>query len=154
MSPTKLTTLKRRHVDEMMMPFVGLRFQAPKVGWIRTIRTALGMTMPQLGNRLGRTTKQAVEQLEKNEVNGSLTLAKLRSAAEALDCEVIIAFRPKAGSIENAVKQQAMRKAREMHSTVLHTMALEAQSEGLEAAPELLPEAQWWLTQNAARLWD
>jgi hypothetical protein len=47
-----------------------------------------------------------------------------------------------------------MRKARDMHEGVLHTMALEAQSEGLEADPELLPEAQWWLAQDAARLWD
>ena len=111
------------------------------------------MTLEQLGARMGNS-KQAVDQLEKSEVNGSITLAKLRSAADAMDCDVIIALRPRAGSIDNAVRQQALRKARQLHSSVLHTMTLEAQSEGLENNPDLSAETDWWMTQNSARLWD
>ena len=155
MSTTRLTSLKRRQIDDLIRPLAELpQVPTPRVGWIRSVRTALGMTMEQLGKRLGRTSKQAIEQLEKSEANGSLSLHNLRSAADALDCEVIIAFRPKHGSIETTVRHLAMRKAREMDSQVRHTMALEAQADGLDEHPDLHAEAQWWLNQNAARLWD
>jgi predicted DNA-binding mobile mystery protein A len=149
-----LNRLKRQQVDELVVPYAAVPVRYPKAGWIRTLRTALGMTMKQLGRRLNGTTKQAVAQLEKNEVSGALTLAKLRAAADAMDCDVIIALRPRAGSIEKAVRQQAMRKVESIHSGVVHTMALEAQTEGLDDARDIAPEIQWWLTQNSARLWD
>jgi predicted DNA-binding mobile mystery protein A len=137
----------------MIGPLNGLTVSTPKRGWIQTVRTALGMTLDQLGQRMG-ATKQAAKKLETNEVTGALSLEKLRSAADALDCDLIIAFRPRAGSIENAVRQQATRKARAIESSVRHTMALEAQTEGIEEDADLTSEVQWWLSQNAARLWD
>lgn len=153
MAKGTLKQLKRRQVDEILAPFTGLPAHSPKRGWIRTIRTALGMTLDQLGNRLG-SSKQAVEQLEKNEVSGALSLEKLRSAADALDCDLVIALRPRAGSIEAAVRNQAIKKARAMHSGVRHTMALEAQTEGIEEDPDLLSDVYWWMAEKSARLWD
>ena len=154
MAKANLGKLKRKQVDELLAPYVDVPIRYPKPGWLRTLRVALGMTMSQLGARLGGTSKQAVEQFEKNEVDGSITLTKLRSVAEALDCELLIVVRPRAGSVENAVTQQATRKARGINADVLHTMALEAQTDGIEDNPDLSSEIHWWLTQNSARLWD
>jgi predicted DNA-binding mobile mystery protein A len=154
MEKADFARLKRKQIDDMLSPLAGLQIRYPKSGWLKSVRTALGMTLEQLGTRLNNTSKQAAAQLEKNELDGSITLAKLRAAAEALECELIVALRPKAGSTENALRQQAVRKARNIHSDVVHTMALEAQTEGIDQDADLSSEVQWWLAQNSARLWD
>jgi len=148
-----LTSLQRKQVDELLKPFANLPSQAPRTGWIRTVRTALGMTLEQMGTRLERS-RQAVSQLEKGEVSGTITVGSLRSAANALDCDLVIGLRPRSGSLENAVKKQAAMKAHNDESAVLHTMALENQTEGLEKRPDVSSDIEWWLTENSARLWD
>jgi len=148
-----LTSLHRKQIDKLLKPFGNLAGHAPESGWIRTVRTALGMTLEQMGTRLGQS-KQAVNQLEKGEVSGTITVASLRSAADALDCDLVIGLRPRSGSLENVVKKQAAMKARSDQSAVLNTMALENQTEGLERQPDLSSDVEWWLTENSARLWD
>lgn len=145
--------LRRKQIDERLRPYSGLPVSGPQGGWLKSVRTALGMSLEQLGKRIGRT-RQAVEQLERSESNGSITLAKLRSVAAAMGCDVIIGLRPRSGSLENAVRQQALRKARGLQASVFHTMELEAQSEGVEMKPDEAGDVQWWITDNAKRLWD
>jgi predicted DNA-binding mobile mystery protein A len=148
-----LNKLKRKQIDELIRPYAAVPLHRPKGGWLRTVRTALGMTMEQVGARMGRP-KQGVKQLEQSEAKDSITMANLRAAADAMDCDLIVALRPRAGSIEEAIRRQALRKAQGVHSNVLHTMALEAQTEGLDENPDLSADVEWWLAQNPRRLWD
>lgn len=150
-SPSFLA-LQRKQLDARLRPGkAGPPTDPLEKGWIRTIRTALGMTAVQLGRRLG-TSPQAVSDLERSEVADTITLASLRKAAVALDCDLVVAMIPKT-SLENAVQRQAQQKAALETNRVVHTMRLEAQDEGVERSidPE---QVKRWLTTRIGRLWD
>ena len=66
----------------------------PPSGWIKAVREALGMTSAYLAKRLGITLSTATR-LELSEAEDRITLATLRRAAEALDCELHYALVPR-----------------------------------------------------------
>jgi predicted DNA-binding mobile mystery protein A len=92
---------------------------------MRAIREALGMTAPQLARRLG-TTRQAIGDLERREVLGTVTLGALRRAADALDCDVVYALVPRT-DLRAMRTRQARRQAERQLGSVAHSMRLEAQ---------------------------
>jgi len=59
----------------------------PPSGWIKAVREGLGMAATHLATRLGVTTS-TVTRLETSEADDTISLATLRRAAEALDCEL------------------------------------------------------------------
>ena len=97
----------------------------PKQGWLRSLRTSLGMTQNVLSKRLD-ITSAGVGKLEKSEANGTITLNSLRRAAEALDCELKYALVPRVPLTEMKQKQ-ALKKAQEQMLSTIHSMKLEAQ---------------------------
>lgn len=131
---------------------VGSRRTEMPDGWIRTVRTALGMSASQLAKRLG-VTQQAVANTERNERKGTVSLSTLAKVAEALDCELVVEFRPKT-SLEETVRRQATNKATAERSRVVHTMRLEAQEEGVENVLDTDAAVREWMTTRIARLWD
>ncbi len=142
--------LLRRQLDERLR---GLpRTPPPAGGWIRTIRTALGMTMAQLGRRLGVSTT-GIAELERREDRGAITLSKLRDAANALECDVLIAFVPRVPLTE-MVRQRAIAKAQEEQDRLLHTMTLENQHEGVARSADPDRSVDHWLAKRASLLWD
>jgi predicted DNA-binding mobile mystery protein A len=116
------------------------------------MREALGMTMLQLGRRL-RISPQSVHDLEAREQSETLSIATLRQAAEALNCDLKYVFVPRS-SLESTVREQAALKAREERSRLIHTMRLEAQDEGVEQVLNEQRAIEHWLTKRARRLWD
>jgi predicted DNA-binding mobile mystery protein A len=104
------------------------QLRPPPKGWIRAIRDAIGMTGPQLAKRLG-VRPQTVGDLEKAEANGTITLQRLRRAAEALECTLVYAIVPQT-SLEAAVQKRAREIALRDLKRVNHTMKLEAQQTG------------------------
>lgn len=105
-----------------MFPNHGL----PKEGWLRTVRTALGMSGTQLAKKLG-VTKARVSKAEQDEPHGSVTLKTMQTMAEAMDCKFVYAIVPKQ-NVENVIKERAIEKARTRVKTASTHMALEAQS--------------------------
>lgn len=143
-------TLRRRQLDARLG---AAAFPAPpRDGWIKSIRTALGMSASQLGRRL-RISQQGALDLERREREESITVAKLRQVASALGCELHFALVPKP-SLEETVQQQAVVKARDERDRIAHTMRLEAQEEGVEGALAAGADAASWTTTRIARLWD
>jgi predicted DNA-binding mobile mystery protein A len=127
----------RRELDRRLtkagLHAVGAR---PHRGWIRAIRTALGMSQEALGFRLG-VTGAAVGQLEHAELAGGITIAKLGEVARALDCKLVYALIPNT-SLEDTLQREARRVAAERLGYVASTMALEDQSVGSEREAEQL----------------
>lgn len=100
----------------------------PRFGWIKTIRTALSMSVDQLANRLN-VTRGRISQLENAEVEGAVTLRSLREAANALGCDLVYAIVPKDGhSLEKIIEKRAEEIANERVTRVAHSMSLEDQS--------------------------
>lgn len=65
---------KRLQIDQPDQKIAGhLSFPDPPTkGWIHAIRTAMNMSLRQLGSRLGITT-QSAQEIEAREANGSIT---------------------------------------------------------------------------------
>ena len=125
----------------------------PRGGWLKAVRTALGVSTRQLAARLG-ATHSAIVQAEKSEAGGSISLAQLRRRAEALDCELHYVLIPRTPLAER-VDAQADRKARERVATISHTMTLEAQDTGNEFQRQQIAAAKDELLRGRrSRLWD
>ena len=104
---------------------------APRSGWIRAIRDALGMSMGELATQMG-VSKGRIGQIERGERDRSLTLATLDRAAAALGCRVeyvLVPDRP----LDDLVHERARAKAAAEVGAVVHTMTLEDQR----------PDAAW-----------
>lgn len=98
---------------------------APRSGWIRAIRDALGMSTNELAKRVG-LSKGRIGQIERAEQDRSLTLGTLERVAAALDCRVEYLLVPN-WPLDDMVWEQARAKAAAEIAAVDHTMALENQ---------------------------
>jgi len=122
----------------------------PHVGWVKAVRNALGMSQAALAHRLA-VTPAAVGQLERAEVAGGVTLAKLSAVAGALECTLVYALVPNT-TLEDTVQRQAHRVAREQLGYVGTTMALEDQAVSDEDRDAYLEDLAQTLVQRS-ELW-
>jgi predicted DNA-binding mobile mystery protein A len=153
MTPTvspEMRELQRRQLDARFRDMPSM--EPPRGGWIRTVRQSLGMSMRQLGKRLG-VSPQAIVAFERREQDGTISVAKLKAAAEAMGCQLKFVFVP-APSLEEIIRTQATMKAREERDRLVHTMKLEDQDEGVEATLDESKAIERWLTARAGQLWD
>ncbi len=82
----------------------------PRSGWIREIRTALGLSQSQLAARAG-VSRATVQQMERAEAERRITLASLDKLAQAMDCQVALAVVPRGGTLDDVRRRQASAKA-------------------------------------------
>lgn len=149
----ELQALHRLQLDARLSPATPLaQITAPTRGWIHTIRTALGMSQTQLANRL-RVSREAVSKLEAREAVDNVTISTLRQAAFALECDLVIAFKPREG-LQRTVERQVARKAAEERDRIVHTMRLEAQEAGVGQALPQDTQLGDWLSRRSKEIWD
>jgi len=98
----------------------------PEKGWINTIRTALNMTMAQLGTKLN-ITRQGVKSIEESEAKGTISINSLKDIGEALDLKFVYGFVPKDGTIDNLINSKAEKLARKIVLRTNQNMKLENQ---------------------------
>lgn len=123
------TKLKLEQMEELLRPFRRLlRAQSPRGGWVRAIREALGMSAKQFATRV-RVTRQTVENLERSEADGKITLDSLNKLAKALGCRVVYALVPEK-PLDQIQRDRARQIAESLLKPVSHSMKLEAQSIG------------------------
>jgi len=99
--------------------------ELPERSWIRLVREALGMSGKELGERVG-LDQSRISRLESAEPAGDVKLSTLRKIADGLEMKFVYGFVPKTG-LENMVREQAKKIARERMEKASHTMLLEAQ---------------------------
>ena len=124
----------------------------PNGGWIKAIRESLGMTLDTFGKRLS-VTRATAHQIEKAEQNESITIKRLRAAADALECDLVVTVVPRR-SLDLIVSERAYRVAKKDFSLVNHSMLLEGQAVYDNDAEELVKEiAKDLISENDQRLW-
>ena len=136
------------------------RQSQPVRGWIRAIREALGMTAEQLAKRLG-VKQPSVVALEQSEAKGTIELATLWRAAEALDCTLVYALVPNK-PLEQTLRERARLFARRRSEPIEHSMALEDQAledQALEDQKVQRKETEAMIDEvvretNPRRFWD
>lgn len=122
--------LRLKQLDRSLEGFRAARaVPRPQKGWIRAIREAIGVSAGELGRILG-SSRQLPLQFEKAEADFSITLKSLRNVANALDCDLVYALVPRAGSFTELVENRVRGEARKSVVSVEHSMALEDQSAG------------------------
>ena len=123
----------------------------PASGWIKALRQGLGMTSAAFGRRL-KVTQQTATEFETGERAGSITLASLRRAAEALDADLVYAFVPRK-KLRDAISERAHELARKRIAPVAHSMRLEAQGLSDEETAEQIEELARELEGRPRELW-
>lgn len=118
--------LMRKQVQDTVDQFVPLASkQTPKVGWLRVMRKALGLTAIQLARRAG-SSQANIAKAEKNEVKGSISLRTLAHIAEAMDCKLVYCIVP-TRPIETIIEERARHVAKKRIQAINHSMNLESQ---------------------------
>lgn len=98
----------------------------PIGGWVRAVRSSIGMTLKQLGKKMN-ATKQSIGQLEKREQEGAISINKLKEVATALDMKLVYGFLPNDSSLEKIIEKRAKQIATDIVMRTSHNMKLENQ---------------------------
>lgn len=110
----------------------------PAGGWVRAIREALGMSLADLAARMDVATSTAAR-VEASEREGRIQVQTLLRAANALECDLVLALIPR-----RPLEQMVSERARELAVLELvgveHTMTLEDQGLTSQAVEQLVQE--------------
>lgn len=142
-------------LDQKLQPFSeGREVLVPERGWINTIRTALNMTMAQLGTKLN-ITRQGVKRIEESEANGTITLNSLKDVAMALNLTLVYALVPKNGTIDDLIQKNADKLAQKIVIRTNQNMKLEDQGIGDDKINETIKELANEIKREMKKsLWD
>jgi predicted DNA-binding mobile mystery protein A len=146
--------LARKHLDRRLSPLRKTNeLTRPPRGWVKAIREALGMTTAQLAKRIG-VSQPRVAQLERAEIEDSITLRTLRETAEGLGCTFVYALVPKE-PLEEMVRERARKLAEQQLARTNHTMRLENQAlEPRELKTERERLVEELIRGDPRRLWE
>jgi predicted DNA-binding mobile mystery protein A len=126
----------------------------PPKGWIHTIRTALKMSMRQLGNRM-KFSAQNIKQMEEREASGTITLNSLNEVARALDMKLVYGFVSKHQTLEDMIENRAQEIARQIVMRTNTTMALEDQQNTEERIRKAIAQKTLEIKNEMPKyLWD
>jgi len=128
------------------------RVKRPSQGWIRAIRTALGMSTGQLAARMN-VTQPRINELEAAEAHGNITLKSLERAAQAMGCRVVYLLVPER-PLQVTLQERARAMAERQFAAVQQTMRLEDQAVGSRTfRREIIRQAAEKLLLHPSRLW-
>ena len=148
-------SLQLQQLNSKMLGFALLKQVAmPPTGWIKAIRTAIGMSMQQLGNKLN-VSKQGVMDIEKRERDGSITIKSLREIARAMDMQLVYGFVPNDGSLDALIEKRATELATQIVMRTANTMKLEDQANSQKRIETAIKERAAAIKNEMPKiLWD
>lgn len=142
-------------VDKKLKAFESLKDnKIPTNGWVKTVRTALKMSLRQLGNRMNFSA-QNLRQLERREIAGTITLNSLRDVANAMDMQLVYGFVSKHESLEQMIEKRAAALATEIVMRTNNTMKLEDQQNSKERIEKAIVQKTAEIKHEMPKyLWD
>lgn len=148
-------SLQIGQLDSKMLAFASLKKVAiPPTGWVKAIRSAIGMSMQQLGKKLS-VTKQGVQDIERREKDGSITINSLKEVARALDMQFVYGFVPNDGSLEALIERKAKDLATQIVMRTSNTMKLEDQENSKQRVTKAIQERAAIIKNEMPKiLWD
>lgn len=126
----------------------------PSSGWVFSIRQALGMSLRQMGNKMG-ITAQSVKEIEQREQNETISLKVLRQFGKSLNLKLIYGFIPQDGSLENIIEKRAHELALEIVNRTSISMKLEDQENKPSRIQKAIKDKTTEIRNEMPRhLWD
>jgi len=130
------------------------KLSTPSTGWIYAIRQALGMSLRQMGNKMG-ITPQSVKEIEEREREGSISLKVLRQFGESMNLKFVYGFIPEKGKLKDMVEKRANDVAKEIVTRTSVSMNLEDQGINKERQKKAIREKADDIIREMPRyLWD
>lgn len=146
-----LRKLTAKQIDKQLKPLKNLTI--PSVGWIQTIRKALGINTRQLAEKTGVSSERIIK-IEADELENKLTMATLQKMAEAMSCKFVYAFVPD-DDLDKIIQKAARAKAKVQMSRISHSMTLEDQkTEDKELKEQIDILTEEYLRGNIKNIWD
>lgn len=148
-------SLQLQQLNNKMLAYASLQKVAPPpTGWLKAVRTALGMSLQQLSKRLS-ITKQSMQEIEQREKDGSITIKSLREAAKALDMQLVYGFVPLDGSLEELINRKARELATQIVLRTSNSMKLEDQENSKQRIEKAIEERAAVIKNEMPKaLWD
>lgn len=148
-------SLQIEHLNDKMLAYSSLqKIVPPPTGWIKAVRTAIGMSLQQLSSRLS-ITRQSMQEMEQREKDGSLTIKSLRETAAALDMQLVYGFIPKDGSLDALIDRKAKELAKQIVLRTSNTMKLEDQENSKARIEKAIEERATAIKNEMPKtLWD
>lgn len=146
--------LRVRQMEEKLERVSAFRdVSTPGTGWIKSIRTALGMPQSYLSRKLG-VSQPTVAAYEQSEADETIQIATLKKVADAMECDFVYAFVPR-GSLHRIRYSHAQNAAQRIVGAVDQTMALEDQAvPKRQLATRVDQLANELLTEHPKAIWD
>lgn len=147
--------LQFQQLNDKMLAFASLqKVASPPTGWLKALRLAIGMSCQQVATRLS-ITRQGVQDMERREKDGSITIRALREAANAVDMQLVYGFVPQDGSLDALVDRKARELAKQIVLGTSKTMKLEDQENSQERIENAIEERVNAIkSENPKALWD
>jgi len=148
-------SLQLQQLNSKMLGFASIKqIASPPTGWIKAIRTAIGMSMQQLGNKLS-VSKQGILDIEKREKDGSITIKSMKEIARALDMQLVYGFVPNDGSLDALIERKAKELATQIVLRTSNTMKLEDQGNSKKRIEKAIKERAEEIKNEMPKiLWD
>lgn len=140
-------------LDQALAPWRELTGPPPAAGWLREVRTALGISTRQAAQRAGVSQSTWVD-AEQREAAGTISLGQLRRLGAALDCRLVHALVPDM-PLRDKVAARAQKLAEAEVHAVAHSMALEQQrADDAYTRLQVEQRKQELLRGRRSRLWE
>jgi predicted DNA-binding mobile mystery protein A len=142
-------------VDKKLQSFQSLKENTiPTKGWVNTVRTALKMSLRQLGSRVNFSA-QHIKQLENREANGTISINSLKEVANAMDMQLVYGFVSKHETLEQMIEKRAKELATEIVIRTNNTMTLEDQQNSKERIEKAIAQKTNEIKSEMPKyLWD
>ena len=145
--PSKLAM---KQIERRLSSFRSIaKYTHIRIGWIHYMREAMCMTQAILAKAVG-SNQATVQQIEKREPAGKVTIETMRKMAAAMNCDFIYAFVPKK-ELPTFLRDKAITKARkiireaDIHMTLEDQKVLEDIDDRIErVADDLLSMGDIW----------
>lgn len=148
------STLQIEQLDKKLKAFRRLDKLTPSKGWVFAVRTTLGMSLEQLGKKMG-TSAQAVKGLEQREKDGSISLKNLDDLAKVFGLRLTYGFYSPDKDLKKIINDRAYKLAEQIVARTHKTMQLENQANSKSRLKRAVKErAEEIVNKNIKRLWD
>ena len=149
---------KTLHIDQLnskMLAFAAAKKAGtPPTGWIKAIRTALGIPLQQLATKLS-ITKQSLQEIEEREKKEAITIKSLKELGKALDMQLVYGFVPNDGSLDALIERKATELATKIVMRTSNTMKLEDQENSKKRIEKAIKERAVLIKYEMPKiLWD
>jgi len=149
-----VSNLQLEQLNKKIRTFKKVSLLTPPGGWIFSVRSSLGMSLAQLGKKMG-ISAQSIGEMEQREKQGSVSLKNLDDLAKAFGLRLTYGFYSPGNDLKKIIDDRAYKVAEQIVARTHKTMQLENQANSKARLKRAIKDrAGEIINKNIKRLWD